>query len=54
MDFFEIIRKPWERPQAYGELVFWFVIFLIAAYAMADGLRTATMYIAEQAREVAT
>ncbi len=45
MDVFETIRKPWTKPQEYGELVFWFVIFCIAAYAVFDGMRVATSFV---------
>lgn len=45
MDIYNIIKRPWKNPVEYSELIFWFVIFLVAAYAMADGMRVAMTWI---------
>lgn len=36
---FETITHPWREPKDYLSLVFWFIIFLIVAGAMYDGMR---------------
>ena len=46
MDILETIEHPWHNPVDYMKLVFWFVIFLIVAFAMYDTMRVLAMWIA--------
>jgi hypothetical protein len=39
MDFMGTIEKPWQHPISYLELVLWFIVFIIVAFAVFDGLR---------------
>lgn len=39
MGFLDTIEKPWKHPVDYVSLVFFFVIFVIVAFAMFDGMR---------------
>lgn len=50
--FMDTIEKPWKHPIDYITLVFWFVLFVIVAFAMADGLRVLTLWITSAAKEV--
>lgn len=52
MDILETIRRPWKHPMEYMDMLFWFVIFIIAAYAMFDGMRIATSFIRSTAKEI--
>jgi hypothetical protein len=49
MDFVSTIEKPWREPLNYLSLVFWFVIFVIVAYAMWDTMRVLGTYVVDAA-----
>ena len=49
MDIINTIEKPWREPIEYLKLVFWFIIFVIIAYAMWDTMRVLGSYVAEAA-----
>lgn len=51
MDPIETITKPWREPMDYLTLVFWFVIFVIAAYALWDGMKILGSWVASAATE---
>lgn len=51
MDIFETIKQPWKNPVAYSELLFWFIVFVISAYAMADGMRIAISFVGKTAKD---
>lgn len=47
MGFLETIEKPWNHPVDYMTVVFWFVIFGIVAFALADTLRILAQWVAQ-------
>ena len=49
MSFLETIERPWRHPVEYAELIFWFVIFIIVAFAMADSLRVLGQWVKQAA-----
>ncbi len=51
-DPFATIQRPWKEPIEYTQLVFWFVIFIIAAFAMFDGMRIAINWVTATTKEV--
>jgi len=49
MDILNTIEKPWREPIDYLSLIFWFIIFLIIAYAMWDAMKILGSYVVEAA-----
>lgn len=47
MDVLATITHPWREPIDYVTLVFWFVIFVIVAFILYDGLRVVTAFVKE-------
>lgn len=50
MDIIETIEKPWRNPVDYLQLVFWFIIFMIVAFAMYDTMRVLASWVASAAK----
>jgi hypothetical protein len=45
MDVIDTITHPWREPIDYFTLVFWIIIFAIAAFAVADMLRILASWV---------
>lgn len=52
MEALNTIRRPWQEPMAYLDLVFWIVIFAIVSFIIYDMLRILISWTAQTASEV--